>query len=260
MHPGGAMLQQGLIIAGFLLTQIERSQPASANDFRYNSAHGASPTTVLCSIYEDLATPYECLQDPCNPPREQRKSLGQMIWDHKFNKAGVNYKLDIALASNTLIWMNGPFKAGQNDVTIFVENGLEQCLRYLCCKKCIGDGDYRGDNDAASTPNAHDGYGVKRFKTRALKCHEGFNNGMTKVFRILHDRFRHSVKKSPRAFEAVHPLYNVLVDDLVNKPEVDMYAEIGAAWCKTSCQETGTFLARAKKTGKPSCQDTAEHF
>eukprot|EP00536_Pseudo-nitzschia_multiseries_P007631 jgi/Psemu1/18367/gm1.18367_g len=37
-----------------------------------------------------------------------------------------------------------------------------------------------GHNDTASTPNAHDGYVVKRFKTRALKRHEGFN-GMTKV-------------------------------------------------------------------------------
>eukprot|EP00536_Pseudo-nitzschia_multiseries_P017218 jgi/Psemu1/49896/gm1.49896_g len=47
MHPG-AMLCQDLIIAGFLLTQMEQSQP-SANDSRFNSAYGASPT-VLCYL------------------------------------------------------------------------------------------------------------------------------------------------------------------------------------------------------------------
>eukprot|EP00536_Pseudo-nitzschia_multiseries_P013482 jgi/Psemu1/35290/gm1.35290_g len=217
MHPG-AMLHQGLIIAGFSLTQIEQSQP-SANNSWFNSPYGASPT-VVCYIYEDLVA-YKCLQDPCDAPRGMPKKItrsddlgvdelwimtvdGTHCWitepghpnvsqdreyySHKFNKAGINYKLGIALSSNKLIWMNGPFKAGQNDVIIFVEKGLEQwCLRNLCTK-FIGDGGYCRHNDTASTPNVHDGYRVKRFKARALKQNEGFN-GMTKVLRILGGRF-----------------------------------------------------------------------
>eukprot|EP00536_Pseudo-nitzschia_multiseries_P017178 jgi/Psemu1/49689/gm1.49689_g len=151
MHPG-AMLHQGLIIAGFSLTQMERSQP-SANDSRFNSAYDDLGADHLWIMTVDGTCCW--IAEPGHPNFSQDWEY----YSHKFNKAGINYELGIALASNKLIWMNGPFKAGQNDVTIFVKNGLEQCLRYLC-KKLIGDGGYRGHNDTASTPNAHDGYGV----------------------------------------------------------------------------------------------------
>jgi hypothetical protein len=41
-------------------------------------------------------------------------------YSHKFNKAGINYELGIAIASGKLIWLNGPFKAGKNGLQIFV--------------------------------------------------------------------------------------------------------------------------------------------
>ena len=166
-------------------------------------------------------------------PGHPNFSQDREYYSHKYNKAGINYELGIALSSGKLIWMNGPFKAGRNDVTIFVEHGLEQRLLTLG-KKCIGDGGYRGHTAAASTPNAHDEYGVKRFKARALKRHEDFN-GMTKVFRILRDRFRHPVKRFAIAFEEAvcvicqykiesdEPLYDVLIEDLLNVPEEDIY-------------------------------------
>ena len=120
--------------------------------------------------------------------------------------------------------MNGPFKAGRNDLNIFIEEGLEARLLHLK-KKAIGDGIYKGHDKAVSFPNKHDSYGVKKFKSRALHRHEDFN-GMTKTFRILSGRFRHGVGKIARAFESVavicqykieadEPLYDVLVEDIV---------------------------------------------
>jgi hypothetical protein len=66
---------------------------------------------------------------------------------------------------------------------------------------------------------------VKKFKSRALKRHEGFN-GMTKTFKVLDIRFRNSIDKIAPAFEAVcvicqykietdEPLFEVLIDDVV---------------------------------------------
>ena len=69
------------------------------------------------------------------------------------------------------------------------------------------------------------------FKSRALKRHETFN-GMTKSYGILRERFRHGTEKVGRAFEAVcvicqykieseEPLYDVLIEDILNDTTTD---------------------------------------
>ena len=127
--------------------------------------------------------------------------------------------------------MNGPFDAGENDITIFRKpNGLMERLRSLG-KKAIGDFGYRGEPDYVSFPNAHDSKPVDRFKSRALKRQENFNC-MTKVFQILAGRFRHPERKFGTAFEAVcvicqykleneMPLYDVLVEAVINADAED---------------------------------------
>ncbi len=145
-------------------------------------------------------------------------------YSHKFNKAGINYELGISISQNRLVWMNGPFKAGLNDITIFTNKGLKEKLR-ANGKKAIGDGGYSGHSQQISTPNSRDSKQVKKFKSRALKRQEKFN-GMTKNFDCLSGRFRHSVDRFKNCFEAVcvicqyqiendRPLYDVLIDDLM---------------------------------------------
>ena len=172
-------------------------------------------------------------------PGHPHFSQDSEYYSHKFNKAGINYELGIALATGKLIWMNGPFRAGRNDLNVFTQEGLEERLRILG-KKSLGDGGYAGHHETVSSPNAHDSYQVKRFKSRGLKRQEDFN-GMTKVFNILKHRFRHPLHKFPVAFEAVcvicqykiesdEPLYDILVEALLNEPAEDIYDEIGIAW------------------------------
>ena len=92
-------------------------------------------------------------------------------------------------------------------------------------KKAIGDGIYQGHESTISSPNHHDSFGVKKFKSRALKSHEDFN-GMTKTFKILSSKFCHGVGKITSAFESVsviceykieanEPLFGILVEDVV---------------------------------------------
>jgi hypothetical protein len=156
---------------------------------------------------------------------------GVMLWSqdpkwysHKFNKAGVIYELGISISQNILVWMNVPFKAGLNDITIFTNEGLKEKL-WATGKKGIGDGGYSGHSQQISTPNLHDSKQVKKFKSRELKRQEKFN-GMTKNFDCLSGRFRHSVDRFKNCFEAVcmicqyqiennRPLYDVLIDDLM---------------------------------------------
>jgi hypothetical protein len=159
------------------------------------------------------------IQEPKHPTWSQDSKF----YSHKYAKAGINYELAISLTESKLIWMNGPFKAGQNDKKIFAEKGLKEKLRSLG-KRGIGDGGYSGHPDELSIPNPHDSKEVARFKSRALKRHERFN-GYTKAFDCLSGRFRHSTGRFKNCFEAVcvicqyqmengFELFDILLEDM----------------------------------------------
>ena len=160
------------------------------------------------------------IQEPSHPEFSQDKSK----YSHKLNKAGKSYELGMDL-NGGLIWMNGPYDAGENDIAIFRKpNGLKDRLQLLG-KKAIGDLGYRGEPKCVSFPNPDDLKGVALFKSRALKRHENFNC-MTKVFQVLAGRFRHAEDKFGAAFEAVCvlcqyklenelPLYDILIQAVI---------------------------------------------
>jgi hypothetical protein len=162
------------------------------------------------------------IEEPIHPDWSQDRTF----YSHKYNKAGVNYELGISIAYPRLVWMNGPFRAGKSDVSIFRDKGLKNKLAAIG-KKAIGDRGYDGHPKQCSTYNAHDCRGVRKFKSRALKRHENFN-GMTKRFQALSGRFRHGVDQFATVFESIcvicqyqieddMPLYDVLIEDIMDE-------------------------------------------
>ena len=162
------------------------------------------------------------IQEPQHPTWSQDREY----FSHKHGKAGLNYELGISLSESKLIWMNGPFKVGMNDVQIFREKGLLDNLLEKG-KMAIGDKGYNGHPGFVSTPNPHDPTAVKKFKSRASKRHETFN-ARIKTFDCLNGRFRHSVKRFASCFEAVcvicqyqieidYPLFDLLVEELIEE-------------------------------------------
>jgi hypothetical protein len=160
------------------------------------------------------------ITEPNHPEWSQDRSY----WSHKYNKAGLSYELGISLTGG-LVWMNGPFKAGHNDATIFSQKGLKDKLHAIG-KKAIGDGGYAGHQQYCSTPNSHDSRPIKKFKSRALKRHEKFN-GRMKVFNSLSGRFRHGAARCKSCVEAVavicqydlelgNPLWDILIEDILD--------------------------------------------
>lgn len=160
------------------------------------------------------------VKEPTHPDWSQDKSY----FSHKHKKAGLNYELAISISTSQVVWMNGPFPAGRSDNKIFADDGLKQRLEAIG-KKAIGDRGYNGHRHVCSTFNAHDSRGVRKFKSRALKRHETFNN-LTKRFDCLTNRFRHGVDKFATFFEAIcvlcqyqieddMPLYDVLIEDII---------------------------------------------
>jgi hypothetical protein len=137
-----------------------------------------------------------------------------------------NYELGIGLFKNQLVWMNGPFKAGESDNGTLKKRGLKAKLE-AAGKRGIDDSGYPGHPELLSTPNNHDFKAVKKFKSRALKWHEKFN-GMTKNFDCLSGCFFHSVEQFSQCFEVIcvicqyqlemgDPLYDVLIEGLLEE-------------------------------------------
>ena len=83
--------------------------------------------------------------------------------------------------------MNGPYEAGLNNKTVFLEKGLKAKL-VKSNIKAIGDMGYLGQPELISCPNVTDSDHVQGFKSRALKRHEKFN-GMIKNFESFKQRF-----------------------------------------------------------------------
>lgn len=160
-----------------------------------------------------------------NEPVHPEFSQDSGMFSHKFQHAGLDYELGISLTESKLVWMNGPFPAGNSDRQIFVEQGLKDKL-VATGKKAIGDAGYVGHQEAIITPNSHDADLVKTFKSRASKRHETFN-GLIKQFQSLSQRFRHKMKdgRFKQCFEAICvicqyqieidlPLFDIVIDGM----------------------------------------------
>lgn len=108
------------------------------------------------------------------------------------------------IAHSRLVWMNGPFRAGKSDVSIFQDKGLKAKLQSIN-KKAIGDRGYVGHPKECSTYNAHDCRGVRKFncKSRALKRFACFFEAICVICQYQ--------------IEDDMPLYDVLIEDIMEE-------------------------------------------
>jgi DDE superfamily endonuclease len=125
----------------------------------------------------------------------------------KFNHGAVKYELACSIFHAKCVWINGPFRGGKHDMTVFREDGLKaKMLATAPGKIAIADRGYatsRPDEVAIlATPNETDPEALGNFKRRVRCRHETFN-GRIKFFKCLSDTFRHGLDKHKFALEAV---------------------------------------------------------
>ena len=77
-----------------------------------------------------------------NEPKHPTHSKNPKFYSHKFRQSALCYELAVSVHHNALVWMNGPFKAGQIDLVIFCE-GLIALIPDG--KKVTEDNGYCGD-------------------------------------------------------------------------------------------------------------------
>ena len=145
---------------------------------------------------------------------EPRGTPSKTWFSFKLKKAGLAYELAIGVFKGNLIWINGPFPAGETDLQIYRKpGGLKS--KIPPGKRVIGDRIYsRSKEPTISGRNPLDIKEVAELKERAKARHETFNSRI-KTFEILATRFRSTknhLQKHKQVFEACCVLVQYDID------------------------------------------------
>ena len=116
------------------------------------------------------------------------------FYSYKYKKSGLRYEVCVAIRSNNIVWINGPFLPGEyNDLQIF-RMGLKQHLQ---------EGERVEADDIYESEAPHKCYtprhclvrqDQKLMRNRIKKRHETINRRL-KVFKSLNVVFTHSVER-----------------------------------------------------------------
>jgi len=128
------------------------------------------------------------------------------MYSHKTNGPGFTYEVGVCILTRHIVWVAGPFKAGDHDGVIFKKSGLEKALFPEEMVEC--DRGYKG-----SGKFAHPGMGSthvdRKMKSNVRAQHECVNSRI-KIFNVLTTYFRHChgtlkevMEKHKACFEAV---------------------------------------------------------
>jgi hypothetical protein len=121
----------------------------------------------------------------------------------------VVYEIACDLYKSQIVWINGPFQAGINDVKVFRTDFKSMIPEG---KKVIADRGYNGELPILSVPNDYDSDEVKDFKSRARARQETINKRL-KDFAPLAERFRHGFDKHGCVFNAVAVIVQIEMDN-----------------------------------------------
>jgi hypothetical protein len=144
--------------------------------------------------------------------QEPRKVPEKKWYSHKFNGPAVTYQIVLSLRENKVLFISGPYPAGQSDIIVFrKDDGILHQIPPG--KRIVADRGYNGEAEVLSVPShLHDSLTVTNFKKRARARQETFNARL-KEFKILDVPFRHlnklpheqeySLVEHKRVFESI---------------------------------------------------------
>jgi hypothetical protein len=107
-------------------------------------------------------------------------------YSQKLNGPGVKYEVGVSIFGAGIVWINGPFVASKNDITVF-QGSLRSLL--LEDEYVEADSGYRGDSKLM-TPQVSLSSNQRKQKSKVRARHENVNARL-KVFNVLNISFRH---------------------------------------------------------------------
>lgn len=136
---------------------------------------------------------------------EEMRPFTKKSSSHKFGGASaLDYELCIATHKPKITWLNGPYRAGMNDVTVYRDKGLKAAIEAKQQQRkdpnirVIADDGYFAKDliKTLAFRNEFDPRDIAYFKDRALARHERVN-GRSKDFKCLRVKFRHDRGMKP---------------------------------------------------------------
>jgi hypothetical protein len=132
----------------------------------------------------------------------------------KFNHGAVKYEIAISIFSAKVVWISGPFRGGEHDMTMLREGGLLD--KIAPGKLGVADRGYQSSRPEVeaklSLPNVYDPKDLNNFKSRSRLRQETFN-GRLKFFNVLSETFRHGPEVHHLVFEAVVVIVQYQMDN-----------------------------------------------
>ena len=131
---------------------------------------------------------------------------------HKFEAPRLRYEVGVAIQTGYIVWLNGPFKAGEfNDIMIF-RQALKGMLKNG--ERVEADKGYLGEHAHIDVPNDMLGLDPdqKRRKTIVRYRHETCNKRF-KQWNCLKQVFRHQIHKHVEVFNAVAVLTQLSIEN-----------------------------------------------
>lgn len=125
-------------------------------------------------------------------------SFDKRFYSHKFKGAGLRYELGICIQTGHIVWINGPFRAGFPDISIF--RHAAKCA-LDDGEKVEADGGYRGEGEYIYTPNKFNKKEDEEMRGLARNRHETVN-GRNHNFGVLGQTFRHPLDRHSSCFRA----------------------------------------------------------
>ena len=130
-----------------------------------------------------------------------QKRYDKRFFSHKFQSGGLRYEVGVCIVTGHIVWINGPFRCGTNDITI-----ARQCVIANLTKNEMVEADkgYAGEDYYIRTPFPKHCRTKKEMKMKAdaRGRHETVNERL-KTFKILADTFRHPLSSHSSIFWAV---------------------------------------------------------
>jgi hypothetical protein len=109
-------------------------------------------------------------------------------FSHKLNTAALRYEIGVCIQTGWIVWMNGPFPAGQwPDLRIFRESLIYELLPW---EFIVADRGYQGDGRQHVLTPTNERDFDDEYQTLLRARHETVN-GKLKVFKVLQGCFRH---------------------------------------------------------------------
>lgn len=134
----------------------------------------------------------------------------------KHNHCAVKYEIGLAVHTSQCVWVSGPHRGGESDISIFrQEGGLADKIKKG--KKAVADRGYRcattpDVQEKVSLPSEYDPPELNNYKSR-IRLRQETYNGRLKNFEILAETFTHGFDKHKFAMEAVIVIVQYQMDN-----------------------------------------------